>query len=66
LDSTVSGQGPVAGCCECGDEPAGSCATELVSLVRGKIRVLFKSMVCKFVKFKINEIIFSSNQVFQV
>jgi hypothetical protein len=27
---TVSGQGPVAGCCECGDEPSGSCATELV------------------------------------
>jgi hypothetical protein len=25
-----SGQGPVAGCCECGDEPSGSCATELV------------------------------------
>jgi hypothetical protein len=21
VDSTVSGQGPVAGCCECGDEP---------------------------------------------
>jgi hypothetical protein len=21
----------VAGCCECGDEPSGSCATELVS-----------------------------------
>jgi hypothetical protein len=21
----------VAGCCECGDEPLGSCATELVS-----------------------------------
>jgi hypothetical protein len=33
LDSTVSGQGPVAGCCECGDEPSGSCATELVNLV---------------------------------
>jgi hypothetical protein len=31
LESTVSGQGPVAGCCECGDEPLGSCATELVS-----------------------------------
>jgi hypothetical protein len=31
LDSTVSGQGPVAGCCEFGDEPSGSCATELVS-----------------------------------
>jgi hypothetical protein len=33
FDSTVSGQGPVASCCECGDEPSGSCATELVSLV---------------------------------
>jgi hypothetical protein len=31
LYSTGSGQGPVAGCCECGDEPSGSCATELVS-----------------------------------
>jgi hypothetical protein len=31
LDSTVSGQGPVAGCCECGDETSGSCATEIVS-----------------------------------
>jgi hypothetical protein len=31
LDSTGTGQGPVAGCCECGDEPSGSCATELVS-----------------------------------
>jgi hypothetical protein len=27
LDSTVSGQRPVAGCCECGDEPSGSCTT---------------------------------------
>jgi hypothetical protein len=31
LDSTVSGQGPMAGCCECGDEPSGSYVTELVS-----------------------------------
>jgi hypothetical protein len=31
LESTGSGQEPVAGCCECGDEPSGSCATELVS-----------------------------------
>jgi hypothetical protein len=31
LDSTGSGQGPVVGCCECGDVPSGSCATELVS-----------------------------------
>jgi hypothetical protein len=30
LDSIGSGQGPVAGCCECGDEHSGSCATELV------------------------------------
>jgi hypothetical protein len=30
LDSTGSGQGPVTGCCECGDVPSGSCATELV------------------------------------
>jgi hypothetical protein len=30
LDSTGSGQGPVADCCGCGDEPSGSCATELV------------------------------------
>jgi hypothetical protein len=26
-----TGQGPVAGCCECSNEPSGSCATELVS-----------------------------------
>jgi hypothetical protein len=31
LYSTGSGQRPVADCCECGDEPSGSCATELVS-----------------------------------
>jgi hypothetical protein len=24
----------VAGCCECGDEPSGSCATELVEVQR--------------------------------
>jgi hypothetical protein len=30
LDSTGSGQGPLAGCCECGDEPSGSCTMELV------------------------------------
>jgi hypothetical protein len=31
LDSAVPGQGPVAGCCECGDEPSGSYATDLVT-----------------------------------
>jgi hypothetical protein len=36
LDSTGSGQGPVAGCCERGDEPLGSCATDFVSYVRFK------------------------------
>jgi hypothetical protein len=29
LDSTGSGQGTVADCCECSDEPSCSCATEL-------------------------------------
>jgi hypothetical protein len=30
VDSPGSGQGPLAGCCECGDEPSGSGAIELV------------------------------------
>jgi hypothetical protein len=30
LDSTGSGQGPVAGCCKCGDEHSSSCTTEFV------------------------------------
>jgi hypothetical protein len=30
LDSTGSGEGPVASCCECGNEPSCSFATELV------------------------------------
>jgi hypothetical protein len=39
LDSTGSVQGPVAGCCECGDEPSGSCATELVITVKFPVGV---------------------------
>jgi hypothetical protein len=31
VDSTGSGLGSLAGCCECGDEPLGYGATELVS-----------------------------------
>jgi hypothetical protein len=31
VDSAGSGEGPVAGSCECGDEPSGSGTTELVS-----------------------------------
>jgi hypothetical protein len=34
LDWTGSGQGPVAGGCECGDEPSCSYATELVNCQR--------------------------------
>jgi hypothetical protein len=30
VGSRDSGQGPVAGCCVCGDEPSGSGTTELV------------------------------------
>jgi hypothetical protein len=33
VDPVGSGQGPVAGSCEYGDEPAGSGATELVIYV---------------------------------
>jgi hypothetical protein len=32
VDSTGSGQGPVAGCCERGNEPSSSGSTELVTL----------------------------------
>jgi hypothetical protein len=41
LDWAGSGQGPVAGCCECGDEPSGSCATELVSSKTTKGPIVF-------------------------
>jgi hypothetical protein len=33
LDSTGSGQGLVAGCCEFGDEPLRSCATEMLVMI---------------------------------
>jgi hypothetical protein len=45
LDSTVSGQGPVAGCRECGDEPSGSCAAELVSSVESAKVTEFQTTV---------------------
>jgi hypothetical protein len=32
VDSSRSGEGQLMGCCECGDEPSGSGATELVTL----------------------------------
>jgi hypothetical protein len=37
VDSNSSGQGPVAGCCECGIEPLVSCATEFVSRIKVKM-----------------------------
>jgi hypothetical protein len=33
MNSVGSEQGPVAGCCECGDEPSCSGATELVNSI---------------------------------
>jgi hypothetical protein len=33
VQSTGSGQEPAVSCCECGDEPSGSWAMELVSLL---------------------------------
>jgi hypothetical protein len=40
VDSPCSGQRPVAGCCECGDEPLGSGATGLVSYQSETILIL--------------------------
>jgi hypothetical protein len=42
LDSNGSGQGQVAGCCECGDESSGSCAKELVMNKSGFIALFQK------------------------
>jgi hypothetical protein len=44
--SPDSGYGPLAGCCECGDEPSGSGATELVSY-GDHIRVTTKMCVLR-------------------
>jgi hypothetical protein len=41
LDTVGSGYGPVAGCCEYGDEPSGSVATELVSYAKN---IVFSGM----------------------
>jgi hypothetical protein len=46
MDSTGSGQGPVAGCCECGDEPSGSSATELVSYTTNLLKLLLMMKIC--------------------
>jgi hypothetical protein len=46
LDSTLSGQGPVAGCCECSYEPSGSCATELLSYDTIKVHEIQVELFC--------------------
>jgi hypothetical protein len=38
----------VAGCCECGDEPSGSCATELVISGNLPAELPFAIEVCGF------------------
>jgi hypothetical protein len=48
LDSTGSGQGPVVRCCECGDEPSGSCATELVA---GLVIVYVITVAAAYIKW---------------
>jgi hypothetical protein len=52
LDCTGSGQGPVAGCCECDDESSGSCATELDKYLN--IRWVYCVSITKFVS-RIND-----------
>jgi hypothetical protein len=46
LDSTRSGKGLVAGCCECGYEPSGSCATELVIIFHSNVFCCLILAVC--------------------
>jgi hypothetical protein len=48
LDSTGLGQGPVSDCCECGNEPSGSCTTELVSLFEYFRSLVFNSQLIQF------------------
>jgi hypothetical protein len=43
---TSSGQGPVAGCCECGDEPLGSCAMELVNYFPIPFQEASSGLIC--------------------
>jgi hypothetical protein len=60
LDSTVSRQGPVAGCCECGDESSGSCATELVryshSIKNYGFKITFNGMTFLLIFIKIYQL----------
>jgi hypothetical protein len=43
----------VAGCCECGDEPSGSCATELVS-VREPVFVMCNNIYSHMTNYHIS------------
>jgi hypothetical protein len=48
VDSLGSGYGPVAGCCECGDEPSGSGATELFRFKLAQ-SVCLRTQLCNIV-----------------
>jgi hypothetical protein len=48
LDSPGSGQGSLAGCCECGDEPSGPDTTELVSQLHLHRSVFITGLIHKF------------------
>jgi hypothetical protein len=61
LYSTGSGQEPVAGCCECGDEPSGSCATELVMGVTMYTNI-FVSNVIAYMK-SVNRHLYSGSSI---
>jgi hypothetical protein len=52
---TVSGQGPVAGCCGCGDEPSGSCATELVRVISKQLNCIIQLYCNDYPKGKSEE-----------
>jgi hypothetical protein len=51
----------VAGCCECGDEPSGSCATELVSKISDKESLYDTSPIraLSYLFFSINVVLIS-------
>jgi hypothetical protein len=46
VDPVDSGQGPLVGCCEYGDEPSGSGATELVMRSIVCSNLLYYVLVC--------------------
>jgi hypothetical protein len=60
LDSADSGQGPLAGSSEGGDEPSGSCATEVVNT---QLNCLLDHNCCQLLKKKCIHNCSSSQQI---